>query len=149
MNRKAIQNDDADQQNPGSTSRDMGDQGTVLVIDKQIDLHRMFEEKLFTNPNGASDNSNDYPIRMVLSSFWLPANANDYGIPDGKSNCDVCMVDCATCDAAQSMNTTSAYEAGASGYTGNMEGGHYTRVHRDQGIINAMRGWMHLPSISV
>jgi alpha-amylase len=148
MNRKAIQNDDADQQNPGSTSRDMGNQGTVLVIEKDISLHRQFEEQLFTNPNGASDNNNDYPIRMVLSSFWLPEDAQDYGIPDGKSNCDVCLVDCSTCDAAQSMNTTTAYEQGASGYTGNMVGGKYTRVHRDLGIVNAMRGWMGLPNLT-
>lgn len=148
MNRKAIQNDDADQQNPGSTSRDMGSDGTILVIDKDIPLHRFFEEKLFTSPNGASDNSNDYPIRMVLSSFWLPANANDYGIPDGKSDCNVCLVDCSTCDLAQSMNATVAYQKGSSGYTGNMIGGKYTRVHRDIGIINAMRGWMNLPNMT-
>lgn len=148
MNRKAIQNDDADQQNPGSTSRDMGSDGTVLVIAKDIGLHRFFEEKLFTSPNGASDNANDYPIRMVLSSFWLPENANDYGIPDGKSNCDVCTVTCSTCDAAQSLNFTAGYQQGASGYTGNMVGGQYTRVHRDLGVINAMRGWMNLPNMS-
>lgn len=148
MNRKAIQNDDADQQNPGSTSRDMASEGSVLVIAKDIPVHRFFEEKLFTSPNGASDNNNDYPIRMVLSSFWLPENMNDYGIPDGKSNCDSCLVTCDTCDAAQSLNYTAAYKQGSAGYTGNMVGGHYTRVHRDVGIINAMRGWMDLTPIS-
>lgn len=148
MNRKAIQNDDADQQNPGSSSRDMGSDGTVLVIEKDISLHQYFEEKLFTSPNGASDNANDYPIRMVLSSFWLPENANDYGIPDAKSNCDVCLVTCASCDAAQSLNYTAAYRQGSGSYTGNMVGGHYTRPHRYVGTINAMRGWMNLPNMS-
>ena len=69
--RNAIQNDDADQQNPGSSSRDMGDQGCVLIKDcGSFDEHRQFEIKLFSNPNGAIDSDNDYPIRMVLSSFW-------------------------------------------------------------------------------
>ena len=145
MNRKAIQNDDADQQNPGSTSRDMGSQGTVLVIAKNIPLHKYFEEKLFLDPNGAQDNDNDYPIRMVLSSYWLPEDANDYGIPDGNSNCDVCTVDCSTCDPQQSMNFTSAYKEGAIPYSTT---GRFTRVHRDVGIINAMRSWLHLGNMS-
>lgn len=145
MDRLAIQNDDADQQNPGSTSRDMGSDGTVLVIDKDIPLHKHFEKKLFRTPNGASDNDNDYPIRMVLSSYWLPADSQDYGVPDGNSNCDTCRVTCHTCDAQQSMNFTAAYRAGALAYDTE---GRFTRVHRDQGIVDAMRSWMHLPPMS-
>ena len=145
MNRKAIQNDDADQQNPGSTSRDMGSSGTVLVIDKDIALHQYFEEKLFYSPNGANDNDNDYPIRMILSSYWLPDDANDYGVPDGKSNCDVCSIDCSTCNPAQSMNFTAAYRQGASAYDTQ---GRFTRTHRFLGTINAMRWWMHLPNMT-
>lgn len=141
MNRKAIQNDDADQQNPGSTSRDMQGEGTVLVIEKNIPLHQYFEEKLFTNPNGASDNANDYPIRMVLSSFWLPPNPNDYGLPDGNSNCDVCRVTCDSCDPARSMNFTAAYRHNATAYD---TAGRFTRTHRYLGTINAMRSWMQL-----
>lgn len=38
--RNAVQNDDADQQTSGSTSRDMGDQGCVLVEGCEIDTHR-------------------------------------------------------------------------------------------------------------
>lgn len=38
--RNAVQNDDADQQTSGSTSRDMGDQGCVLVEGCAIDTHR-------------------------------------------------------------------------------------------------------------
>ena len=65
--RNAIQNDDADQQTDGSTSRDMGDQGCVLVEGCEEATHRAFEVQLFENPNGASDNDVDYPIRLVLS----------------------------------------------------------------------------------
>jgi len=51
--RNAIQNDDADQQTSGSTSRDMGDQGCVLIENcATTDTHRQFEVKLFENPNG-------------------------------------------------------------------------------------------------
>jgi hypothetical protein len=40
------QNDDADQQMPGSSSRDMGDQGCVLVKGCEINTHRGFEVKV-------------------------------------------------------------------------------------------------------
>ncbi len=147
MKRKAIQNDDADQQTSGSTSRDMQNYGTVLVIAKDIPLHRHFEKQLFLAPNGASDNDNQYPIRMVLSSFWLPADLSDYGIADGKSNCDLCQISCTTCDPATSLNYTKAYRAGSTGYDGGFVGGHYTRPHRDAEIVNAMRSWVHLPPL--
>ncbi len=116
MNRKAIQNDDSDQQQPGSTSRDMGSDGTILVVDRDISLHRSFEVQLFQNPlydpdeflcytiimyailafmpypmrSGVQDNDNDYPIRMVLSSYYFDLSLQTYGVPDGKSNCDEC-----------------------------------------------------------
>ncbi len=41
--RFAIQNDCADDQNPGSSSRDMGDKGSVLLKDKDVGKHRSFE----------------------------------------------------------------------------------------------------------
>ena len=63
--RNAIQNDDADQQTEGSTSRDMGDQGCVLIENCEADEHREFEVKLFEEPNGIqTSNDVDYPIRL-------------------------------------------------------------------------------------
>jgi alpha-amylase len=47
-NRFAIQNDCADDQNPGSSSRDMGDKGSVLLKDKNVALHRSFEQQVHT-----------------------------------------------------------------------------------------------------
>jgi alpha-amylase len=41
--RLAVQNDCHDDQNPGSSSRDMGDKGSVLVIQKDVPKHRGFE----------------------------------------------------------------------------------------------------------
>ena len=86
--RNAVQNDDHDQQTPGSSSRDMGDQGCVLIKDcTDSQQHRDFEVKLFESPNGANDNNNEYPIRLILSSFWWVDGVQ--GIPDGKSDCKV------------------------------------------------------------
>ncbi len=87
--RETIQNDDHDQQNPGSSSRDMHDSGSVLVKDKDINKHRGFEVKLFDSPFGVSDNANDWPIRNVLSSYWFPASGI-MGPPDGQSSCKLC-----------------------------------------------------------
>eukprot|EP00042_Codosiga_hollandica_P037252 m.291163 g.291163 ORF g.291163 m.291163 type:complete len:859 (+) comp55093_c0_seq1:63-2639(+) len=147
MNRLAIQNDDADQQQPGSTSRDMGSDGTILVIDRDVDLHRQFEVQLFQNPFGVTDNDNDYPIRMVLSSFYFDDSQQTYGIPDGLSNCDLCTGPfCDQC--VGSLGYIAAYQANSTGYDG-PGNGIYSRCHRDETIINAMRAWMDLPPVSV
>ncbi|KAJ0405453.1 hypothetical protein ATCC90586_002768 [Pythium insidiosum] len=45
--RFVIQNDDHDQQQPGSSSRDMGDKGSVLVKARNVAAHRDFEILLF------------------------------------------------------------------------------------------------------
>ena len=47
----------------------MGNDGCVLIKGCAVDEHRAFEVKLFTSPNGAQDNDNDFPIRVVMSSF--------------------------------------------------------------------------------
>ncbi|CAF4319694.1 unnamed protein product [Rotaria sordida] len=118
--RVVIQNDDHDQQNP---------------------VHRNFEIRLFTNPNGVTDNNNnDWPIRLILSSYY-----HEYGdlrIPDGKSSCDLCAVMCETC--RKSVPYIKAHEPMACAYVGN---GH-TRTHRDIPVINAIRAWMKLTPIS-
>ena len=136
--RSVIQNDDADQQNPGSSSRDMGNDGCVLIKGCDVDEHRAFEVKLFQNPNGAVDNQKDFPIRVVLSSFyWGGSDKQLQGIPDGKSDCSLCRINCQGC---QTVKKVIAHDASSVGYdsTG------YTRVHRDAKIISAMRAWMGL-----
>ena len=46
------------------------------------------------------------------------------------------------------MEFTKAHDAASCGYdtgdSGNWKEGKYTRVHRDQAIINSMRKWMGL-----
>ena len=125
-----------------------------MVIAKNVPLHRQFEVKLFTNPNGelfrifrpfvimfllglgAPDNDNDYPIRCLLSSYYFPQN-QARGIPDGKSDCSLCKV---TCDGCQTVPYSKAYDANSCGYDEPV----YTRTHRDKTVIMAMRKWMHL-----
>lgn len=78
--RFVIQNDDHDQQNPGSSSRDMADKGSVLVKDKDIAKHRKFEVQLFDRTDA------DWSIKAVLSSYMFASNGGA-GFPDGLSDC--------------------------------------------------------------
>eukprot|EP00935_MAST-01C_sp_MAST-1C-sp1_P001583 g1583.t1 len=137
--RNVIQNDDADQQNPGSSSRDMGDDGCVLIKGCAEAEHRQYEVKLFTSPNGATNNDDDYPIRVVLSSyFWQNGST---GVPDGLSDCSLCVpTHAGECDGCQTVAQTPAFDAASTGY----DKGVYTRVHRDAAIVAAMRKWIGL-----
>lgn len=138
--RLAVENDCHDDQNPGSSSRDMGDKGSVLIKDKDVDNHRNFEVQLFTRTDG------NWKIKLVLSSYSF-MNAGAAGYPDGLSDCDKCKGEhCSDC--SKSMKYSKAYDADACGYTCEVDGqwmeGVYTRVHRDVEIINAMREWQGL-----
>ncbi|EAX93461.1 Alpha amylase, catalytic domain containing protein [Trichomonas vaginalis G3] len=62
IRRKAIQNDDHDQQSDGSSSRDMHDQGCVLIKGCDASTHRSFEVKLFESPNGLSNQNGPFII---------------------------------------------------------------------------------------
>jgi len=138
LKRQVIQNDDHDEQNPGSSSRDMGPAGCVLVKGCSDDEHRSHEIKLFTHPPGSHDNMEDYPIRTILSSYyWGEGGAN--GIPDGLSDCSLCTSNCERC---KGMPYVPAHDPSSIGYDKGK--GQYTRVHRDRDIVNAMRGWIDL-----
>lgn len=50
--RFVAQNDCHDDQNPGSSSRDMQDKGSVLVKEKDVNKHRNFEKLLFDRTDG-------------------------------------------------------------------------------------------------
>lgn len=141
LQRMVIQNDDHDQQNPGSSSRDMNNDGCVLIKGCEEATHRGFEVKLFENPNGVRDNNDDYPIRTVLSSYYWGAKEVQ-GVPDGLSDCKHCTVSCDTC---KGMAYVKAHDPSSTGY--DKGDGMYTRVHRDPEIVNAMRAWMGLGAI--
>lgn len=138
--RMAIQNDCHDDQNPGSSSRDMGDKGSVLIKDRNPDYHRNFEVQLFTRTEA------NFKIKLVLSSYSY-MNNGAAGFPDGLSDCSLCTgTHCSDC--SKSMKYSKAYDANACGYSSQVDGqwieGVYTRVHRDVAIINAMRQWQGL-----
>ncbi|DBA03479.1 TPA: hypothetical protein N0F65_002887 [Lagenidium giganteum] len=133
--RFVIQNDDHDQQHPGSSPRDMGDKGSVLIKDKDVAKHRGFETLLFDRRDA------DWKIKVVLSSYTFTDDGAG-GFPDGQS-------DCAGFDSSaggkckKSMPYEAAFRAGSCGYTvEGFKGGKYTRVHRDLAIVNAMRKWV-------
>lgn len=141
--RFVIQNDDHDQQNPGSSSRDMQDKGSVLIVQKDVAAHRNFEVQLFTRTDG------NWAIRQILSSYYFKVGEAS-GWPDGLSDCskytgNTLNIKC------KGIPYQKAFQADACGYSmigpdGNWVLGAYTRVHRDLSIVNAMRRWMGLSS---
>jgi alpha-amylase len=141
--REAIVNDCHDDQFPGSSSRDMGDAGSVLVKEKNVAKHRNFEKLLFTRTDG------NWKIKLLLSSYTFMDNA--FGPPDGLSDCSLCKGP--NCSQCKTVKKSIAHDPNVCGYTcvddnGQWLKGVYTRVHRDLGIILAMRQWMGLSPIS-
>ncbi|KAJ3180357.1 hypothetical protein HDU85_004062 [Gaertneriomyces sp. JEL0708] len=135
--RFVIQNDDHDQQNHGSSSRDMADTGSVLVKEKDVSRHRHFEVQLF-------DRGGDWAIRTILSSYSF-TNEGGAGFPDGHSDCKL-YKGVAPVAGCRGMPYSPAHDLASCGYSvvqnGQWKEGVYTRVHRDLQIINAMRRWM-------
>ncbi len=76
-----------DDQFPGSSSRDMGDTGSVLVKEKNVDKHRNFSVQLFNRTDG------NWKIKLVLSSYTFVESKGGYGFPDGHSDCKECQSD--------------------------------------------------------
>lgn len=140
MTRKVIQNDDHNQQNDGSSSRDMHDQGCVLVKGCPVEKHRGFEIHLFENPDGVRDNDNDYPIRIVISSYYFENNVKS--IPDGKSDCSLCKT---TRESCKSRSYVKADIENVKAYSGTG----YTRVHRDEAIIAARMDAIYKHTVKV
>jgi alpha-amylase len=107
--RLVVQNDCHDDQTTGSSSRDMGDKGSVLVIQKDVPRHRGFEVQLFSRTDG------NWQIKAVLSSYSFMDNGAQ-GVPDGKSDCSKCVGDqCNSC--SKSMKYSPAYDENACGYS--------------------------------
>ncbi|KAF8534912.1 glycoside hydrolase superfamily [Trichophaea hybrida] len=136
--RFAIQNDDHDQQSPGSSPRDMGDRGSVLIKEKNVGKHRNFELLLFARTDA------DWNIKLLLSSYMFMDNGGA-GFPDGLSDCSL-YTGPQPISGCKGVPKDQAYVANACGYT--MSQGKYTRPHRDVKIINAMRGWVGLNRIT-
>ncbi|RDL35977.1 Uncharacterized protein BP5553_06589 [Venustampulla echinocandica] len=137
--RFAVQNDDHDQQSPGSSSRDMQSYGSVLIKDKDPAKHRAFELQLFSRTDA------DWQIKLVLSSYMFTA-AGGSGFPDGLSDCAL-YAGSQPLSGCVGIAKDQAFVDGSCGYT--MKDGGYTRVHRDLSIVNAMRAWIGLTATTV
>lgn len=142
--RFVVQNDDHDQQSPDSSTRDMGDKGSVLIKDKDVVKHRGFETQLFSRTDA------DWLVKVVLSSYTYFANGAA-GFPgDGLSDCTNGFDTSAGQMCDKSVGYEKAFRAGSCGYTvEGFAGGKYTRVHRDLAIVNAMRKWLGLSAVTI
>ena len=142
--RHAIGLDCHDDQNPGSSSRDMQDKGSVYIRERNIEKHRNFNVQLFSRTEA------DWKIKLLLSSYSFMENGGA-GFPDGKSDCSSCTGEQCKNNCKKSVPYQKAYDPNSTGYdTGdksNWKEGSYTRVHRDKDIINAMRNWMGLEEL--
>ena len=143
--RHAIGLDCHDDQFPGSSSRDMQDKGSVYVKERNAERHRYFLVQMFTRTDA------NWKIKLVLSSYSFINNA--YGYPDGKSDCSRCNpnTQCSQ-NCRRSVPYQKAYNPNSQGYdagsSGNWKENTYTRTHRDREVVNAMRQWMGLSSLS-
>jgi alpha-amylase len=120
----------------------MGDTGSVLVKEKNVDRHRNFNMQMFTRTDA------NWQIKLVLSSYTFMENVGAYGFPDGNSDCNRCLTSECRSKCNKSMPYSKAHRDDVCGYTcienGSWQQGVYTRVHRDFVIIKAMRQWMGL-----
>jgi alpha-amylase len=117
--RKVIQNDDQDPQSLGSSSGDLQDQGCEPA------KHRAFEARLCDDPYSVTRNDNDFPIGMVLSSYYFP------GRFDGHSGCEIGLQPGSfRRSECKSRTKTAAHVRDAKAD----EGSDYTHVHRDPEI---------------
>ena len=134
-----------DDQNPGSSSRDMQDKGSVYIRERNPEKHRNFNIQMFTRTEA------DWKIKLLLSSYSFMENGGA-GFPDGKSECKNCTGEQCKNNCSKSVPYQKAYDPNSTGYdTGdkaNWKEGSYTRVHRDRATINAMRSWMGLEELS-
>jgi alpha-amylase len=109
--RYAIQLDCHDDQFPGSSSRDMGDSGSVLVKEKNVEKHRNFEIQMLTRTDG------NWKIKLVLSSYTFIESRGAYSFPDGNSDCSRCQSPECRQKCTKSMPYSQASREDVCGYT--------------------------------
>ena len=143
--RHAIGLDCHDDQNPGSSSRDMQDKGSVYIKERNPEKHRNFNVEMFRKTDI------NWKIKLLLTSYSF-ASSGGAAPPDGFSDCSKCASEKCKNECKKSVPYQKAYDPNSQGYdtgdSGNWKYGSYTRVHRDKEIINAMRYWMGLESLS-
>ena len=119
--------------------------GSVYIKEKDENKHRNFEIELFPRQDEG------WKIKLVLSSYSFMNNGGN-GFPDGGSDCSACTGTQCKENCNKSVPYQKAYDPNSKGYdcsnSGGWKEGTYTRVHRDQQIVNAMRQWMGLNELS-
>ena len=107
--RHAIGLDCHDDQNPGSSSRDMQDKGSVYIRERNIEKHRNFNIQLFLRTEA------DWKIKLLLSSYSFMENGGA-GFPDGKSDCSACTGEQCKNNCEKSVPYQKAYDPNSTGY---------------------------------
>ena len=116
----------------------------TYIRDKDIEKHRNLTIDMFSNKE------NNWKIKSVFSMFSVINGST--GFPDGNSDCSKCHSDMCNLYCKKSVPYKKAYNPKSVGYdTGNSETwkeGEYTRVHRDLRIVNSMREWLGLHTMT-
>ena len=116
----------------------------TFIREKDIERHRNLTIDMFSNTE------NNWKIKSVFSMFSVINGST--GIPDGNSDCRKCPSEICKLYCRKSVPYQKAYDPKSVGYdTGNSENwkeGTYTRVHRDLGIVNSMRKWLGLTTMT-
>jgi len=116
----------------------------TYIRDKDIERHRNLTIDMFSNYE------NNWKIKSVFSMFSVINGST--GFPDGNSDCSKCPSEICNLYCRKSVPYQKAYNPKSVGYdTGNAENwkeGTYTRVHRDLRIVNSMRKWMGLATMT-
>ena len=143
---KIIQNDDHDQQNDGSSSRDMNTAGVILTKAGPGGFSDWvaFEQQLFN-----LDTQRGVPLRNVLSSYWPNENGDIHPIPDGLSVINS-KTEALFPNSLSNLSTYDYHKASTDfditdtitheNLGGNGSG--YTRAHRNRAVVEAMNTWV-------
>lgn len=89
----------------------MGDSGSVLVKEKNVDKHRNFEIQMLTRTDG------NWQIKLILSSYTFIDSIGAYGFPDGASDCVNCSTSECRSKCNKSMPKAKAHKDDVCGYT--------------------------------
>lgn len=89
----------------------MGDTGSVLVKEKNVDRHRNFNIQMFTRTDA------NWQIKLLLSSYTFIESTGAYGFPDGHSDCTKCATPECRQKCNKSMPYSKAHRNDVCGYT--------------------------------
>jgi alpha-amylase len=89
----------------------MGDTGSILVREKNVDKHRAFEIQMLTR------NDANWQIKLILSSYTFIEMYGAYSFPDGNSDCSKCTAPNCFQICKKNMPYSKAHRDDLCGYT--------------------------------